>query len=653
VQESLARIAGIALVTLDPLGAAAAEAGVPELCRLLASSPEGAARCANWCGRSGAEAREGNRTVFYRCHAGLHCFAAPVRVAGRAEASILGGRGLERAADVDAIEALADELGLPPDAVGRAVGGLALARPGPLEAAAELALRTAEAVFTGERLLAAERARSSLLASLLALGSSFAREGEPHEVHAVILDAAAILLDLRGAALLVREAGGESFRLTSSFGAPAGPLPRAALDPGGPLLAPVLAGRAPLLTEDRGRIAACGLGSATRRLALFPLVAGEQVLGILLVIDTELGEAGRADIEAFCSQAALALSNLALREQLARRTREIERHRHLRSRLEPLLEWEEVLEAVFQEAAGLAAAREASLMLIERGTGALRVARARGGHAAVLRAVSVRTGEGIAGRVAAEGRPLLVEDVERDAIVQRPRRARYRTGSCLVVPLRVRERVVGVINLADKEADAPFVSDDLEAVLAVAAHASCALQRSALLRRTRTLRELAASDPLTGLANRRAFGQRLVEEVARARRQGTALTLAMLDLDEFKAYNDREGHQAGDALLAAAARLVRCEARATDVAARYGGDEFALLLPDTGLEQAELLLDRIRGAVARHAFDLPGLPRRGGLTLSAGVAALDGTGQGAEALVRSADEALYRAKAGGKNRVSR
>ena len=168
-------------------------------------TPKAARRCAAWCGRHRELAAAENRTIFYRCHAGLQCFAAPVRVAGRAAGALLGGRTIERAADVDDIEALTRTLELPADAVRRAVGGLALGNPRLLERAAELATRAAEALFTAERHLTAERTRTALLTSLLSLGADFARERAPHEVHAMILDAASILFDMRRACLLVRD----------------------------------------------------------------------------------------------------------------------------------------------------------------------------------------------------------------------------------------------------------------------------------------------------------------------------------------------------------------------------------------------------------------------------------------------------------------
>lgn len=163
---------------------------------------------------------------------------------------------------------------------------------------------------------------------------------------------------------------------------------------------------------------------------------------------------------------------------------------------------------------------------------------------------------------------------------------------------------------------------------------------------------LATQDELTGLANRRRLNEVLAIEWARAQRSGQSLALAMIDIDEFKLYNDHYGHQAGDECLRRIAQGIGLNARRIgDLAARYGGEEFLLILPDADAAVAQRLAETVRKSIA--SLDLPHVHSpTGRVTVSIGVAAMSDTcHKDAEGLLRAADEALYRAKDGGRNQV--
>jgi diguanylate cyclase (GGDEF)-like protein len=153
----------------------------------------------------------------------------------------------------------------------------------------------------------------------------------------------------------------------------------------------------------------------------------------------------------------------------------------------------------------------------------------------------------------------------------------------------------------------------------------------------------ASSDSLTGIANRRAFHERLSVEVARAQRYGRDLSLVLMDLDHFKAVNDRHGHQAGDHVLVRFAQLLSAHSRDGELVARIGGEEFAWLMPETDQHGAYVAAERVRDALDNTLFE-----DTGKITLSAGVCSIDDAGD-ADTLVREADRALYRAKGGGRN----
>jgi diguanylate cyclase (GGDEF)-like protein len=173
--------------------------------------------------------------------------------------------------------------------------------------------------------------------------------------------------------------------------------------------------------------------------------------------------------------------------------------------------------------------------------------------------------------------------------------------------------------------------------------------QKALLASNRRLEELSRTDALTGLRNRRSFDEELKMRFEHARRYGRPLTLVMIDIDHFKEVNDAFGHPVGDAVLQKVAQVLQRTTRQSDVVARFGGEEFAVLLPETPMREALQFAEKIRAAVA--AEDLgTGMPPR--ITISAGVAGMSKSElHSPEELVAAADAALYRAKGNGRNRV--
>ncbi|MDC4224143.1 MAG: diguanylate cyclase [Candidatus Manganitrophus sp.] len=166
----------------------------------------------------------------------------------------------------------------------------------------------------------------------------------------------------------------------------------------------------------------------------------------------------------------------------------------------------------------------------------------------------------------------------------------------------------------------------------------------------KNVQELAMTDPVTGLFNRRYFREVLQQEFSRAQRYGTLFSCFMIDVDHFKPINDTYGHESGDRVLSEVARLLQVQLRDVDLIARYGGDEFAVLLPESPRAKARPIAERIREAAYSqiHSF----LPKRHSVTLSIGISGLPDPGlQHPSQVIATADFALYRAKRGGKNRV--
>lgn len=212
----------------------------------------------------------------------------------------------------------------------------------------------------------------------------------------------------------------------------------------------------------------------------------------------------------------------------------------------------------------------------------------------------------------------------------------------LAVPIAHEGRVIGHLSVYTRAREGAIPEEAVPELEALAARAAPAIENA---RSFREARQLADMDALTGLHNRRYFHETLARETARAHRYSRKLSLIVLDLDEFKAVNDRIGHLAGDAVLAEAAERLAGVVRSADVPCRVGGDELAVILPEAALADAQHLCVRIQHAVSAAPIGQAGI-----VHVSAGVAELDES-EDASAFFQRADDALYRAKESGGGRV--
>src|SRR5688572_7927763 len=251
---------------------------------------------------------------------------------------------------------------------------------------------------------------------------------------------------------------------------------------------------------------------------------------------------------------------------------------------------------------------------------------------------------GVARWVLGHGREFASADLRKDS------RAMGAAGAVIAWPLRCRGQNVAALGVMERQAAtqvpqlAPGTGEALGTMLEGPAQA---LDNALRLRRSEAL---SVTDDLTQLYNSRYLNQVLRREAKRASRSGRPLSLLFMDLDGFKGVNDQHGHLAGSRALVEAAAVIRRCARETDVVARFGGDEFAIILPDTGSEGAAQVGDRVRERLGAHPF-LAGDGLSLHLTASVGVATLPDVAASAEELVRAADMAMYHVKDSGKNGV--
>jgi diguanylate cyclase (GGDEF)-like protein len=216
----------------------------------------------------------------------------------------------------------------------------------------------------------------------------------------------------------------------------------------------------------------------------------------------------------------------------------------------------------------------------------------------------------------------------------------------MALPLLGSERVMGVLEVVrDRQGARPFTKREAELLCALAAPLSSALANSV---RIAEAERLSQTDDLTKLHNARYLRQFLLVELRRARRYGSSVSSLFFDIDDFKSINDAHGHLVGSHVLMEMAAVILSSIRDTDMVARYGGDEFVVVLPETPIEQAVFVAERVRDKIARHAFT-GGRRLRLNITASFGVAAFPQHAPSPQQLVACADAAMYEAKAAGKN----
>ena len=286
-----------------------------------------------------------------------------------------------------------------------------------------------------------------------------------------------------------------------------------------------------------------------------------------------------------------------------------------------------------------------ALAIFMRREGALRICATHGYPEAIVEHIRILPGEGIIGQVFASGQPFLAGPDAPSASL--PQRRRYRTQSCVAVPLTSSIGVLGVVAVADPHDGDHFDRADLRALHLFVPPAVLALERD--LHREEVAHVSAAGmiDYVTGLANRHYLETRLQTEMHRATRLRQPLGVMLIDVDDFKRVNDTYGHLEGDRVLREIADVLSENVRSFDICTRYGGEEFAILMPGAEQRVAIQIAERVRRAVEQSTGDAHNGVR---ITISAGVALL-GAGDTPQELLRRTDRALLRAKAEGKNAV--
>ena len=338
-----------------------------------------------------------------------------------------------------------------------------------------------------------------------------------------------------------------------------------------------------------------------------------------------------------------------LKSDLSVLSRELNFFEEVSKTLTSSLELKNILTKIMEKVKEMTKAEAWSVLLVDNETGELVFEKTNAKKKKEIQKIRLKMGEGIAGWVASEGIPVVVPDVSKDErfFGKIDEAIHLKTKSLMCVPIKINNQVLGVLELVNKTTGEPFVKEDLDLLMKLVDLTAIAIERTSLYQK---MTELAITDDLTKLFNTRYLNRTIEIEIQRSARYNSSISLIFMDIDFFKHINDRYGHIIGSKVLVEIGQLLLKSLRSVDIVARYGGDEFVIVLPQTPPASAVQIAERMRKSVEQNTF----LKKEGyslKLTASFGVASYPESAKSKEDLIRLADDAMYRVKHQTRNAV--
>lgn len=667
-QDSLAAATGLSILLVEgrqPPSPAISNNN--SICHAFQSSPEHVHLCDPYCGAAFERAVAQREAVHYRCHAGLHCVALPVPLERKRELAVITGRAFLTTADYRELCERFREGDLQKLLSAELFQNVIFAAQPDLDDLARRVLEEAEE-YQGSAppveeepqtpITPADEKEASHAPELETKSQTgafnagiFSPDAKLDEACESVLKIICDEHNLSSAALLLLD--DEKFACASALGDFRNKPLRLQVERKDPRLIKVAEKALPLIVYESGEgfvpLPSRGQKKGVRLAEAYPLVIGDEVKGALIVGDEHLSDEMRARISHACRRVAFPLEVIRLKEELERSEIFADRIQ-LFTESVTTSEPAEAYRSILQHSTELLGAERGSLLVFDEMSNELTVKAAVGARSEVLNEARVQLGEGVSGTVFQEGRPLLVRDLYAAGVSPAPAERCYKTKSFISYPITIAGRKVGVLNVTDKT-EGYYTDVDLSLLESIAPQMALALDRAEWQEKATQFQLMSITDPLTGMLNRRYLEERLMEELNRSRRYEYPMSFMMIDIDDFKHYNDRNHHQAGDLALEMTAQCLRSALRSADVASRYGGEEFCILLPQTSLSEAKIIAERIRRRVERTRYPHGKHQPLGALTVSIGISSLAAGLETPETIIRAADRALYLAKERGKNRV--
>jgi diguanylate cyclase (GGDEF)-like protein len=345
----------------------------------------------------------------------------------------------------------------------------------------------------------------------------------------------------------------------------------------------------------------------------------------------------------------LVRANRQLLHDLEQRVRELSTFNEVARTLNSTLKLKEVLDIVMAKIRDLIKAEAWSILMLDEKTNELVFEVALGDKGEQIKEMRLTMGQGVAGWVAQHQQPVIVPDVSADQRFFKgmDNKTGFQTRSIIATPLISRGRLIGVFEIINKLGDRPFDEKDLGLLQTLTDHAAIAIENARLYEKAQ---QLAVTDDLTGLYNSRHCDLFFKRALAEAQQKGHQLSVIFIDLDHMKEVDDTYGHLLGGQTLREVADRIVSLVRPPDMASRYGGDEYVIILPDKGAEAARDLAETVRQKIESGPFlTAHGLSCR--ITASIGIAVYPDHGRTMDELFSQADKAMYRVKETGKNRV--
>ncbi|AOY74978.1 sensor domain-containing diguanylate cyclase [Clostridium formicaceticum] len=332
-----------------------------------------------------------------------------------------------------------------------------------------------------------------------------------------------------------------------------------------------------------------------------PLKVYGEKLGVLVLGSYQSVHFEEKDLlllKTMSSEIALAINNTKLTEELRKEKKRVDTLYETSQQIAASIQIDQVMEIGLKNLSHITDATSCSLMLFDEEDELLKIKASRGLSQETVANISFKVGEGIAGRAFQERTPLLVADVNEDRQFKIIPCQKEGFKSLYAIPLGSKKKCIGVINIATNQ---PLTQEKCNLVETLISQLSMSI-KNALLHQS--MQNLAIRDELTGLYNHRYFQQSLEKEIIRAKRYQRDLSLILIDIDNFKKHNDSYGHMVGDHILQTVSTMLQENIRDSDILARYGGDELVIILPETNIEMARSLMERLKDKVAKHSFNI-------------------------------------------------